>query len=523
MDYDQNQEMNETPISENVENTGNAYSQPNQIPSGYYQPQNGGYQQAYQGYPYQEPNYAYSYRPDDASLNKSAVKKKHKKERKGIPTAVFIAVALCCAVIGAVCSGFFFQKRAEAPSESASSVEEKAPAASAEEKSDSETAIYNGNRPVSDVHTVEVDTGKAMSVSEVYAQNVASTVGIQTQITTNYFGYTTNSAASGSGFILTEDGYVITNYHVIEDANSVTVMTYDGKSYDADIIGYDETNDTAVLKIEAEALVPVVLGSSDALSVGDQVIAIGNPLGELTFSLTSGYVSALNREITMSNNLTMKLIQTDCAINSGNSGGALFNLYGEVIGITNAKLSSSGSSASIDNIGFAIPIDDVRGNIISIIENGYFKKPYIGVMISTVSSDMINYGLPAGAIIKEITEGGPADEAGLVINDIISKANGEEILTSADLVSYVNRCGVGDSLELEVYRDGKTITVKLVVGEKEESALPSEDEAKNNESQNPQQEEQQQQQPYYFFNWPFDFFGYGNGNQQNSQQGNNYW
>ena len=176
-------------------------------------------------------------------------------------------------------------------------------------------------------------------------------------------GFQTTAAASGSGFILTDNGYVLTNYHVIEDASSITVTMYDGSSYDAALVGYDESNDIAVLKIEAEGLTPVVLGDSDHLNVGDSVVAIETPWESLPFSLTSGAVSALDREITLSNGVTMDLIQTDCAINSGNSGGALFNLYGEVIGITNAKYSGSGSSseASIDNIGFAIPINHVRG------------------------------------------------------------------------------------------------------------------------------------------------------------------
>ena len=156
------------------------------------------------------------------------------------------------------------------------------------------------------------------------------------------------------------------------------------------------------MKIDAEGLTPVVLGDSDNLNVGDQVVAIGNPLGELTFSLTTGVVSALNREVTLSSNVTMNLIQTDCAINSGNSGGALFNLYGEVIGITNAKYSSSSSSseASIDNIGFAIPLNHVKNIVKSIIETGSITKPYIGVTVSSVSSEAQGYGLPTGAAVR---------------------------------------------------------------------------------------------------------------------------
>lgn len=228
-----------------------------------------------------------------------------------------------------------------------------------DEESTQASVVYEGSRESSIINIAQIDTNKQMTPAEVYAQNVNSTVGIRTSITTNYWGYQTQSAAAGSGFILSADGYVLTNYHVVENSDSITVSLYNGEEYDATLVGCDQSNDIAVLKIDAEGLTPVVLGDSDNLNVGDQVVAIGNPLGELTFSLTTGAVSALNREVTLSSNVTMDLIQTDCAINSGNSGGALFNLYGEVIGITNAKYSSSssGSEASIDNIGFAIPIE----------------------------------------------------------------------------------------------------------------------------------------------------------------------
>ncbi|MBP3483680.1 MAG: trypsin-like peptidase domain-containing protein [Oscillospiraceae bacterium] len=337
------------------------------------------------------------------------------------------------------------------------------------------TTVYEGQRESSVIDVSKIETGKLMTPAEVYAANVNSTVGITTSVTTNYWGFQTTSAASGSGFILTADGYVLTNYHVIESSSSISVTLYDGKSYDATLIGYDESSDIAVLKIDAEGLTPVVLGDSDNLNVGDSVVAIGNPLGELTFSLTSGAVSALNREITLSNSVTMNLIQTDCAINSGNSGGALFNLYGEVIGITNAKYSGSGSGASIDNIGFAIPINHVRGIVESIIENGYVAKPYIGVTVSDVSEETMGYGLPAGAAVKAVSEDSPAEKAGLQVNDIITAVNGKEISGRTGLSEAVSAASVGDTLTLTVYRQGKTISVNVTVGEQIQSALANED------------------------------------------------
>ena len=343
------------------------------------------------------------------------------------------------------------------------------------------TTIYEGQRESSVIDVAKVDTGKLMTPAEVYAANVNSTVGITTSVTTNFWGFQTTSAASGSGFILTADGYVLTNYHVIESSNSISVTLYDGKSYDAALIGYDESSDIAVLKIDAEGLTPVVLGDSDNLNVGDSVVAIGNPLGELTFSLTSGAVSALNREITLSNSVTMNLIQTDCAINSGNSGGALFNLYGEVIGITNAKYSGSGSGASIDNIGFAIPINHVRGIVESIIENGYVAKPYIGVTVGDVSEETMGYGLPAGAAVKAVSQDSPAEKAGLQVNDIITAVNGTEISGRSELSERVSASSVGDTLTLTVYRQGKTISVEVTVGEQVQSALANEDTRQNSQ------------------------------------------
>lgn len=210
----------------------------------------------------------------------------------------------------------------------------------------------------------------------------------------------------------------------------------------------------------------------------------------------------------------MDLIQTDCAINSGNSGGPLFNMYGEVIGITNAKYSGNGSSneASIDNIGFAIPIDNVRSIFKSIIENGYVSKPFIGVSIADVSAETQSYGLPAGAAVKEIVEDSPAQKAGLEINDIITEVNGKEIKSSSDLSDTVKGASVGDVLKLKVYRQGKTIDVDITVSEKIQSA--KQDEAADTESQATPEDGQQQQEgqpsnPWDGWDIPDWFFRFG--------------
>ena len=420
------------------------------------------------------------------------------QKKKSGKAGKIVALLLACALVGGG-SGFgaaaLMQKNAAAQPQSTT------------QASSDASVMLEAKRQAAALQVASVDTGKVLTPSEVYAQNVNSTVGITTSITTNYFGYQTTSAAAGSGFILTQDGYILTNYHVVEGSNSITVTTYDGTGYDATLIGYDESNDIAVLKIDATGLTPVVLGDSDKLNVGDPVVAIGNPLGELTFSLTSGAVSALNREVTLSSNVTMDLIQTDCAINSGNSGGALFNLYGEVIGITNAKYSSSGSSgeASIDNIGFAIPINSVRSIVESIIKNGYIVKPYIGVSVEDVSSEMTSYGLPAGAVVRSVTDGAPAAQAGLQANDIITAVDGTEITGSNDLVQIVTAKRAGDTLKLSVYRQGQTLELTVTVAEQKQSALAGSSDTQQSQQQD--QSQQQQQGGGYSFPWGFGFGG----------------
>ena len=391
-----------------------------------------------------------------------------KKHKKNGTAAKVAALALCCAMVGGVCGGALGAKIVPQNAKASAS-----------------STVLQGTRENTVIDVKNIDTSKELTAAEVYAQNVNSTVGITTSITSaNLWGYQTKAAASGSGFIISADGYIITNYHVIEEAESVKVTTYSGESYDATIVGYDESNDIAVLKIDAEGLSPVVIGDSDNMNVGDSVVAIGNPLGELTFSLTSGAISALDREITLSSGVTMDLIQTDCAINSGNSGGALFNMYGEVIGITNAKYSSSSSSeASIDNIGFAIPMNRVYGIVKSIIENGYIAKPYIGVSAADVSTEIQSYGLPKGAAIKSVTEDSPAAKAGLQVNDIVTKVGDREITSAGDLVDVVSEASSGDVLKMTVYRNGSTVEIEVTVGEKVQSALANEQTEQNQQSQ----------------------------------------
>lgn len=377
-----------------------------------------------------------------------------KKEKPGF--GKIIALALCFSLIGSAlgCSlALYFQKNSIATDQDS-------------------TQINIGNRQ--EILLQEVETGKLMTPAQVYAQNVNATVGITTAIATNYWGFQTTTAASGSGFIISPDGYILTNYHVIQDSSSITVSLYDGTTYEATLVGHDSSNDIAVIKVDAEILSTVTIGRCDEMNVGDSVVAIGNPLGELTFSLTQGVISAKDRKVTFSSGSTMELIQTDCSINSGNSGGALFNLYGEVIGITNAKYSNNGVSAeaSIENIGFAIPIEDVMPIAESIIEKGYVSKAYIGISVTDVSPETQNYGLPEGAAVRQVAADSPAAAAGLQENDIITSVNGTAITGSEDLVDLIRNAAVGDQLTMEVYRKGQILTITVTVGEQIQSALP---------------------------------------------------
>ena len=389
-------------------------------------------------------------------------KKKEKKKRKF--TALKItALALCFSLIGGFLgsgvTAYLFERYDYGYSNSTPS------------PTPGNTSVLEGQRENVIIDKETVDTNRQMTPAEVYATNVESTVGITTSITTNYWGYQTTSAASGSGFVYSAGGYILTNYHVVEDSSSITVSFYDGSNANAKLVGYDESNDIAVLKVDTQNLKPVTLGNSDNMNVGDTVLAIGNPLGELTFTLTSGIVSALGRQVTTSTGVTMTLIQTDCAINSGNSGGALFNLYGELIGITNAKYSSNSSSeASIDNIGFAIPVNQIRGIVDSIISKGYYSKPYVGISVTDVSTETQSYGLPQGAAVKQVIENGPAAQAGLQVNDIITKVDGKDIKGSSELVSIVSKSSVGQTLTLTVYRMGAYIELKLTVGEQKQTS-----------------------------------------------------
>jgi len=304
-----------------------------------------------------------------------------------------------------------------------------------------------------------------LTPSQVYAQNVGSVVMIYNKVNNGIQTMT----STGSGFILTQDGYVVTNHHVVEGGGVLSVVTSDNQRYAATLVGSDQTNDLAVLKVEAQGLQAATLGSSSDLIVGDQVVAIGNPLGELTSTLTVGYVSAKERDVT-TDGFAINMIQTDASINSGNSGGPLFNMKGEVVGITTAKYSgTSASGATIEGIGFAIPIDDVKGMISDLTTYGYISGAYLGVSVSDMNASAADYyGLPMGAYVQESVEGGAAYRAGVREKDIIVDLGGIPVGNVSALTRALWKFKAGDETTITVYRGGREMVLDIVLDEKPE-------------------------------------------------------
>jgi len=294
-------------------------------------------------------------------------------------------------------------------------------------------------------------------------------VGISTIVETqsySFFGYSapSQSEGSGSGIIITADGYIVTNNHVIEGAKSIKVILNNSKEYDARIIGSDAKTDLAVIKIEAIDLPTAVMGDSDALEAGERCVAIGNPLGqELAGSLTQGIISALNRTLKVEN-VNYTLIQTDAAINPGNSGGALVNAYGEVIGINTVKVSSS----EIEGLGFAIPANNAKPIIEDLINHGYVKgRPQIGVTLIYVNEQEANYyNIPAaGLFVSDVSSGSGAATAGIKKGDVILKCNGEAVKSSEQINAIRDKFKAGDTITLTVNRDGSVLDIKVVLTE----------------------------------------------------------
>lgn len=366
-----------------------------------------------------------------------------KKHHGGVGRVV--ALILSCAVISAAC-GFGGAILAQNGSRTG------------------KTTVQQSNRTAATVNVKKVDGQTLMTPSEVYASTVNSVVSINcSAVSTNIFGQQTESASSGSGFIYTADGYIVTNQHVVANASSINVTLYNGDTYPATLVGSDSDYDVAVLKIDAKDLPAVTLGSSTDVNVGDTVLAIGNPLGELTFSMSQGIVSCVNRAINVEGT-PFNMIQVDASINPGNSGGPLMNLYGEVVGIVSAKYSSY-ANTTVEGLGFAIPINDVQSIIKDIMENGSVgNKAYMAITAGTMTQQMAaQYKINAteGVFVYSVEDGGAGDKAGLKLGDVITKLNDTQITSMEDLSAAKKGFKAGDTVTLTVLRDGKEITTQL--------------------------------------------------------------
>ena len=384
------------------------------------------------------------YQPSGSSVSPEEPPRKKQGFFKSTAAKV-IAIVLACAIIGTGC-GF-------------------GGAALYRNSTRQTVTLQQSDRAPVTVSVKQVDGQTKMEPAEVYASTVNSVVSINTTATagTNIFGQTVETASAGSGFIISSDGYIVTNYHVVKGATSVKVTLYSGDTYDATVIGGDSDYDVAVIKINASGLPAVTLGNSADVNVGDTVLAIGNPLGELTFSMSQGIVSCCDRAINV-DGTPFNMIQVDASINPGNSGGPLVNLYGEVVGIVSAKYSSY-SNTTVEGLGFAIPISDVRAIITDIIENGQVTgKAYLAIKAGTMTEQMAaqyDIDITEGVFVYSTESGGAGEKAGLQLGDVITKLNDTAITSMTDLTMAKKSYKAGDTVTLTVYRSGEYITLDL--------------------------------------------------------------
>lgn len=410
-----------------------------------------------------------------------------KKEKKKSGAGKLIAVALVCALLGGAGGGALVgaMMQQDTPNQVQQSVS-------------NETQ----KTPASGFSNV-ASTGNGMTPAQVYQKNVQAVVGITNSgTTTNIFGQTTATASSGSGFVISEDGYIVTNYHVIAEATSLTVSLNDGTDYPAQVVGYEESNDVALLKIDATGLSYVSFGDSDQLAVGDQVLAIGNPLGELTYTMTVGYVSALDRAIN-ADGTPINMLQTDAAINPGNSGGPLFNMEGNVIGITTAKYSgSTNSGTTVEGIGFAIPANDVLKIVNDLKEFGYVTgRAYLGIHpgqnIDSTIAQM--YQLPAGVYVDSVTEGSCSETAGVKSGDIITALGERTVGSYEDMVAALADHSAGDETTITVYRSGQSVELNVTLDERPRSDDAQEETEQTQVQPNTDGQPQQPVNPFEYF------------------------
>lgn len=415
-------------------------------------------------------------------------REKKPRRRRSMGAGAIVALCLVCVLLGGGVVGgvsYYLNNRNLVPSEEAIAPTPvpTGPAADGQ----TPTTINRVPSQGSPLLTNEVAPGKELSATEIYYGLARKqTVGITTEITyTNRFGFASAGAVSGSGFFISSDGYILTNHHVISEAvkgnYEIKVLTESGEEYVATVVGYEEENDVAILKVDGTGFDAATIGDSDDMLVGETVYAVGNPLGELEYTMTDGMVSALDREITTSSSnggsKTINMFQISAAINEGNSGGPVYNSRGEVIGISTAKYSETG----VEGLGFAIPINDAVKIATDLITDGYVRgKAYMGVEVGTVTPAAAQYyGLVEGAIVASVTPGSCAEKAGLKESDIIVALDDKAVASRDDLVSVKRDYRAGDSAVLKVYRGGDYLELTIVFDEATPNAAASENDSQS--------------------------------------------
>ena len=392
-------------------------------------------------------------------------KRRAQKKASGGRAAGIVCAVLAAALLGGFCGAAFTGSRLNTRIEAVETKLAEREAAEQQAMHEAEEVKADTGGGTSD----EVLFSDVVSPADIYEMATKQVVGIRTEITmTNFFGMTSSGAVSGSGFIISDDGYVLTNYHVVKEADKgkldVQVLTYDGTAYNATIVGTEASNDVAVLKIDAEGLSAARFGNSDVIRVGDTVYAVGNPLGELEFSMSTGHVSAKDRVITTQENESINMFQIDAAVNEGNSGGPVYDAGGSVIGIVTAKYSDTG----VEGLGFAIPINDVKSIADDLINKGYVTgKAFMGVSVETRYNAMYSqyYGMPLGAYVAEVTAGSAAETAGLQKGDIITAIGEYAVEDYSDLKTALRHFSAFDTTELTVYRAGEELHLSIVFDE----------------------------------------------------------
>ena len=340
-------------------------------------------------------------------------------------------------------------------------IQQVAPSSTADSASGSDSSITAASSSGSSLTTEQVADLVSPSVVVITTEQVVYSQW-------SWYGQNQVESGAGSGVIISSDGYILTCAHVVDGASTITVTIGD-KDYTATLVGEDTTSDIAVIKIDADGLTPATVGNSDSLKVGQSVMAVGNPLGELGGTVTGGMISALNRSVTIQGSSsvnTMSLIQMDASVSPGNSGGGLFNMNGELVGIVNAKSSSSDA----EGLGFAIPINDAIKVAQELLENGYVTgRPYLGItyLAVTDAQTAAQLGVNAyGVYVVDVVQGGPADKAGLKTGDRIVSVDGTEIASKDDLGTLMQKHAAGDTLSITIARDGQMQTVNVTLGEK---------------------------------------------------------